>query len=215
VLSAFRELRSAMLEGDHRIGQTVVFDESDRQLSKRYFDRPISEFTKRIAQAGNATDAIILINRQFAAMRDGRRNKADHKRYVKLAAAWYAPEGTYELTVASGRPLSSFAKDAVILDKGSYGKYWSTAEEMGARAFQSWIEDRMASLGRRNDYLSAGANNRGYGEKKPYPEGEERARMNAAFDKLFDALRDEQVFEKAAGDKALMDSIFGPLAEAA
>jgi len=44
---------------------------------------------------------------------------------------------------------------------------------------------------------------------KAYPEGDERARINAAFDKLFKVIKDEKVFENASADESLMDSIFG------
>jgi len=60
----------------------------------------------------------------------------------------------------TGRPVSRFAREAVVLDGGVEGKYWSSTEEMAARAFQSWLEDRLASENRRNDYLSVYADNK-------------------------------------------------------
>ena len=77
-------------------------------------------------------------------------------------------------------------------------------------AFQAHIEDSLEAQGRRNDYLSYGANNDLYDSvHKAYPEGDERRRINAAFDKLFKVIKDEKVFENASADESLMDSIFG------
>ena len=54
-----------------------------------------------------------------------------------------------------------------------------------------------------NDYLSAYADNKYHVdpffgiEWKPFPEGEERQRINAAFDNLFDVLRRKREMLKA------------------
>ncbi|WP_321817050.1 MULTISPECIES: LPD1 domain-containing protein [unclassified Paraburkholderia] len=99
-----------------------------------------------------------------------------------------------EVEVRSGPTMSSFKAEVVKLD-GKGKEYYSIVEEMAARAFQSWIEDRLADQGRRNDYLSTYADNSYYvdpisgTEWKPYPEGEERLRINAAFDHLAAAVR--------------------------
>ena len=46
-------------------------------------------------------------------------------------------------------------------------------------------------------------------EEQLGPEAAKRARINAAFDKLFKVIKDEKVFENASADESLMDSIFG------
>lgn len=74
---------------------------------------------------------------------------------------------------------------------------------MTARAFQAWVEDRLADMGRRNDYLSAYADNKYhidpmFGiEWKPFPEGKERERINRAFDNLTAVLGEQRVLTKA------------------
>ena len=61
----------------------------------------------------------------------------------------------------------------------------------------------MAGMGRKNDYLSWGADNKYHVdpmfgiEWKPFPEGEERERINKAFDSLIAALGQNQVLAKA------------------
>ena len=97
----------------------------------------------------------------------------------------------------AGPSISSYALEAGRLDQN--GKtFWTQGKEMAARAFQSYVEDRLAQRDRRNDYLSTMADNKYY-DCKPYPEGEERVRINAAFDKLFDALRASGGLAKAMG----------------
>nr|WP_281425982.1 LPD1 domain-containing protein [Methylomagnum ishizawai] len=97
--------------------------------------------------------------------------------------------------------MSEFAFEAARLDGGDHGKYWSKPREMAARAFQGWCEDRLAGQGRRNDYLSSMADNRYYRllDQRPFPEGEERERINAALDGLMAALRDTGTLAKAFG----------------
>jgi hypothetical protein len=104
--------------------------------------------------------------------------------------------------VKTGAAVSSYAYEAAILDGAAYGKYWSSGREMAARAFQSYCEDKLASMDRRNDYLSSMADNKYYkdpifGDSKPFPEGEERARFAEAFDKLFAVMKSRNTLAKA------------------
>lgn len=124
------------------------------------------------------------------------------------------PKETATVVLKTGELRSSYARESSILDGNVFGKYWSSIPEMSARAFQSYLEDKLASQGRKNDYLSVYADNKFhvdplFGEMKPYPEGEERTQINAAFDALFEVIRNEKVFENAVNNQALMDSIFG------
>ncbi len=86
---------------------------------------------------------------------------------------------------------SDYFSNSIDLDKTRTGDYYSKPEEMAARAFSSYIEDKAAERKQRSDYLSAKSDNKHFAHigAKPYPESEERASINAAFDRLFDALR--------------------------
>jgi hypothetical protein len=94
-----------------------------------------------------------------------------------------------------------FALEAVQLDQGASGKYWSQPKEMAARAFSSFMQDKLEGAQRRNTYLVSMADNQVYkamGEPhRPFPEGEERSRVNAAFERLFTVLRERDVLAKA------------------
>lgn len=79
-------------------------------------------------------------------------------------------------------------------DKG----YWSSACEMAARAFACYISDKLAEKGMRNDYLC------GHSEAAAgaIPQGEERERINRAFDALFKALKAEGLLKPADSQSA-------------
>lgn len=72
------------------------------------------------------------------------------------------------------------------------------------------FDGRGQNQGRRNDYLSYGADNALYGGyHKAYPEGAERKKINLAFKNLFEVIKSEKIFENAIADQAMMDAIFG------
>ena len=213
VADAFRSLHEAMHAGTLRASRTLNIDDRDRRLAVHNLHpnnvRP--GLGKNIADAGDLQSAIEVVNTAEDAAKDawerrrGKWTKKDSDRYEswrKIAAAHYGPKDATEVQVHSGPPLSSFALEARLLDGQKKKPYWSSPREMAARAFQSWAEDRLSEQGRRNDYLSAKADNRYYrstlfGDSKPFPEGAERERINAAFDQIFASLRAEKTMEKA------------------
>ena len=69
---------------------------------------------------------------------------------------------------------------------------------MFSRAFSAFVEDNLEAEGRKSEYLSYGSSNPIYrwgveeSERlRPFPEGEERTRINAAFQDFFDTLKTE------------------------
>ncbi|WP_428383766.1 LPD1 domain-containing protein [Nevskia ramosa] len=213
--AAMRAVRSAMIEGTRRPLQIIEMKENAKSLALTNVNATYPQRTAvAIKNAGNATDAVLAVDAIFSGRSSGSKN---HKTWRMIAAAYYSDvgSGTNAVALPVGPPGSNFYAESVRLDNGEAGKYWSQIIEMGARAFQSYMEDKLESAGRKNDYLSAMADNKFYqlSEEKPYPEGEERTRINAAFDQFFAGMREGKVLENASGNKALMDSIFGPAAE--
>ena len=107
----------------------------------------------------------------------------------------------------AGDDASDFAVDSVSHDAGEVGKYMSQPVEMWARAFESYVQDKLEDNGRRNSYLVDGTRVK-YPKPQfhtrfldapgqPYPQGEERKRINAAFDNLFDVLKKGDHLKKA------------------
>jgi len=86
---------------------------------------------------------------------------------------------------------TQFLADARDIDQLRASDYWSTTEELAARAFAAYLEDKAAEKGRKTQYLTAKANNAHYAflDQRPYPDGDERAAINAAFDRLMGAVR--------------------------
>ncbi len=213
IRDAFAALNKAMTEGDHRLPELVKFTDKNRAAARHNIDAPHNEVSRKIKAAGSAEAAILAVDKHFEGMTSDRLAKLA-RQWRTLAAAYYAPEGENSVQVNTGRAVSRFMAEAKVLDGSKSKEYWSATHELSARAFQSYLEDKLGSHDRQNDYLSALADNKHHyfpelGEPfKPYPEGEERTRINAAFEQLFQALRDEQAFEKALQNTALLDSIF-------
>jgi len=94
---------------------------------------------------------------------------------------------------------SEYQRNAELIDSltSSTGRsYWAKPEELLARAFSCYVQDR---LGIRSDYLEGGNTNAEYGLQdprvKPFPEGEERVAINKAFDRLFESMRECHILE--------------------
>ena len=94
---------------------------------------------------------------------------------------------------------TSFLENAIKLDKTRGTPYWTTKHEMFARAFSSFVEDKLAAKGQRSDYLSYGSDNKLYAASSfaPFPEGEERQRINEKMEGLMDALKEANIMPAA------------------
>jgi hypothetical protein len=111
----------------------------------------------------------------------GLQSNVDGLVYAKEQAAHYAAIGAGSATPASRQTVSTdylMAAKALDVDKG--GKpYWSTGCEMFARAFDSYVSDRLEKSGTINSYLAFGVR-----EDRDVPTGRDRDVIHGAFDKL-------------------------------
>lgn len=89
-----------------------------------------------------------------------------------------------------------FAMDAKELDQGRGKDYWTTPHEMAARAFQGYVEDKIAEQGGKSPFLNHGPESAAiatpWGWKRPFPVGQERRAINAALDKLVGTIRTKE-----------------------
>lgn len=89
--------------------------------------------------------------------------------------------------------MSSFAREASNMSGSSGNGYWIRPTEMFARAFESYVFDRLQAMGARSDYLVHGVEQDRYADDRykgnPYPAGEERKAINKAFDDLVAEIR--------------------------
>lgn len=96
------------------------------------------------------------------------------------------------------------------LESARLGATETSTNEMFARAFEAYVEDKLVGMGRMNTYLVMGTREGAIEERPdPYPAGEERAAINKAFDRLLTVLR-----ETGAMAKALQRSVVSPLTAA-
>lgn len=116
------------------------------------------------------------------------RNGAFRNRLCKADRELEKMRKSYNKTGVLGS--SNFYRSAQIL-----GEYWVRPQELFARSFESFVEDKLTAMGRKNTYLVCGTQGR-YSISKdeefnvePYPQGEERKVLYQEFEKLFDRIR--------------------------
>lgn len=95
--------------------------------------------------------------------------------------------------VVLGRRTSDYAKQARLLC-GKSGDYWTRPTEMFARAFESFVFDRLIAKGASSDYLVYAVEEDRYADREqykgnPYPVGAERTAINSMIGDLVEAMR--------------------------
>lgn len=176
VLRAMAKVQSAMLQGDGR--ETIAGDPKVGGGSWYPLDSALRR-TGNNPQA--ALDAVLKEYPSYAS--DPRKRKTLKKMVSYLCRKC----GVEALTVATGR-------SAFLVDAQARGKYWALPHEMAARAFEAFIHERLRERGRGNNYL---VYDRNLGPRRPYPQGDERSRINEGFAELIAAVHDERVMQKA------------------
>ncbi|MGE1061180.1 LPD5 domain-containing protein [Megasphaera paucivorans] len=128
---------------------------------------------------------------------------------VRLAAQgskYYSPEGIRPEIVKKWGDIrkaiynSGMVKRAEALDQYRSKPYWSKPEELYARAFESYIVDKLKERGESDDYLANivpasawEANVKGDREKGyPYVQPKEMPEIRKAFDAFFDTVEQEK-----------------------
>lgn len=204
---AFHALRSAMLDGVHQATEVVQYSAHDVKVAKHNLTGMyVNMIGKKILAAGDVHSAVAAIDDHFKVNSGTKltpKTKKLARDWRRIAIAHFGGDADGgSLEVKGGPTMSAYAMGAAQLDQGGTA-YFSQTLEMGARAFQSWTEDRLSEMGRKNDYLSVYADNKYHRDPitgmqwKPYPEGEERQRINAAFDRLFAAVGASGTLAKA------------------
>lgn len=157
----------------------------------RAFDRVMSSlFSEQISKAERVRALELRLEREqarAAAMTDPQMKKVYEDGVARTEAELARVRAMDDsATFEGGR--SSYSTEASKLDKGKANGYWSQPTELFARAFESWVQDRIQGMGAKSDYLVHGVEgNRFTGEQyagNPYPSGKERDAINAAFDNL-------------------------------
>lgn len=207
---AFAQLQETMVTGDFRAPEVFKITDRDVELALLNIKQDSTRLAKLIFDAKDATEAVNIVDSKLTSPYRSKRRKS-HNQWRKVAVAFFNQDKVGEpIVLNTGEPVSEFYANAKKLDAGRSKSYWSTTHEMAARAFQAYLEDSLKEQGRRNDYLSYGADNALYGgTHKAYPNGNERKKINEAFKNLFEVIKIERIFENAMDDQIIMDSIFG------
>ncbi|MDQ0361579.1 LPD1 domain-containing protein [Breznakia pachnodae] len=97
---------------------------------------------------------------------------------------------------------TNFYANSKLFDK-EYSKtdhgYWSSNEELFARAFACYIYDELDG---KSDYLCGHANSAKIEDGlEAYPVGEERERINEQFEHLFEILREKEILQQLEGNE--------------
>ena len=200
VANAFDNLTKVMTEGNTVIKEKIIYTHADYKQAVFNIKANAATTTgRKLFEAGNIDNAMNILNGIYK----DRKSKTSTKWY-KLAVAFYCGNANVEkelVRIDMGKRGSSFLEEALVLDNGT-NEYWSSTHEMAARAFSAYIDDKLRSQDRYNDYLANYTENKYYrdpilGDVFPYPEGEERKKINQAFDDLFEVIRSENAIRKA------------------
>ncbi|WP_182101968.1 LPD1 domain-containing protein [Niallia taxi] len=116
------------------------------------------------------------------------KQQRDLKKFA-LSLAWFHEKETGERVEKIPYPshLSNYVSASMKLDKGNK-LYWADIIELTARAFESFIQDKLLANNRVSDYLVTGT-------KDPiaFPVGEERTTINKQFDLLLTILKKYEI----------------------
>ena len=195
---AFNELTDNMTKGSEPLPILVKIDANSRSMAKLNLENPRHEFARQLKEAGSMDAAVEIVRSRYVG--SSKSQLRDKNVWLKIAVAHYADPETNSYIVKAGPKTSRFLYESTMIDGGNTGRYWSKTLEMGARAFAGWTEDRLSKDGRKNDYLSNHASNKAYKFAKPYPEGEERDRIYASFDKIFELVSKNDSIRKSIFD---------------
>ena len=201
VAAAFDGLARAMTEGNARPLETIEYSRANEWSAKAYIREGSGGLGGEIYRAGSLGKAVDAINAAYGDVKKDSKQEKQRNSWVKLAAVHYlgAPKEGEKKTVqvGLGKGTSEYMSAAKKMDGGKTRGYWSETHEMAARAFSAYVDDKLRGQGRLNDYLANFTHNKHYLVDEPYPEGEERARINAAFDKLFRVVAETNAIRKA------------------
>jgi len=210
----------------HRIPdkqKTMLKNLDDKQsdawvrLTNLLFSTPMTR-DAALAHAKSNLDEAIALRDKYIDLRD-REMKAQrpNRKFIKGVDAWLTVQER-KIVVLNER-INAIEKGEVPDDKlgsressyateagklcGKSGEYWLRPTEMFARAFESYVFDRIREMNARSDYLVHGVEeDRFAGEDykgNPYPVGDERRSINASVAKLVDAMKPRAELNLARG----------------
>jgi len=102
----------------------------------------------------------------------------------------------FNIAKISGESLQKQAREQNLLQLID-DKYYNNPCECFARAFESYVADKLENNGRKNTYLSSQKKTLSQDGKAVYPQGEFRKTLEPLFDELFKELKESGDLKKA------------------
>ena len=166
-------------------------------------------FARELPRAEAVRDVELTLEKQDAELANikDRSAKSANKKYQQDVLKWLPGAERRRAAMAQrladlrdpnkpyhGRKVASnYAKNASDLSGKSGDKgYWARPTEMFARAFESYVFDKLRAQDRESQYLVQGVEPTRYAvgyKGNPYPAGMERDAINAAFDHLVNTIK--------------------------
>jgi hypothetical protein len=191
VKNAFSKLVDAMMTGTATRTTDIFYTKDDHAYINSDEGKRMLRDIGIDKESYSFEDAIEKVSRY----RIYRKKPEQTKRFL---AAYYSDDSNGGYMSAKTKDTTShFYESAKKLETGPGKPYWSSILEMGARAFSAYLNDKMAERGWENNYLAHATDNTSYDNHSPYPAGEERTAINAAFDELFKAINETGAIRKA------------------
>jgi GNAT superfamily N-acetyltransferase len=162
--------------------------DAEAEKSKAYYERIRGQYSDE------------MINKKLASAE--RKRNAD-KRDMGSICAQIHEQATGEVlaTIPMYTGMSKYYQDSKEIAGGN-AKYWCSNEELFARGFASYVEDKMIKGKVKNDYLAYGTKFAD-ADMAPYPKGTEREKIVASFDKLMKVIAKSGAIKKAIAIEAL------------
>ena len=192
-LSEFDRLSDVLKEGG---SLKTSFIPSEEKTKGRFFRSTAGRMSNDVL---DSMDKIIKDVRG----RSGFRKEGGDLDRVRAAMDTYAQrlkmfDDAQSSTKKTKQVPTNYAIEAKKMDQARTGDYWSEPHEMAARAFASYVEDKIADQGHQSDFMVY----RAHGGillpmidgfiARPYPEGKERIAIDKAFDSFVSTLKSKE-----------------------
>ena len=196
--------RKGLVEATSEVMRTILYEPLDRvteeqvaqaREEQRQHRAMLSELVQQYNRGTMPEDRRVGFRAEYEELKaeqDSLRTKASNLYQMQKET----PRGN----LLRNRNPSQFFRDSDALNNGKNG-YWTRPHEMFARAFESYIEDELASQGRVNSYLVSGTRDQYDTEShkgaQPYPQGAQRQKINKAMKAFIDIVREQGWLQKA------------------
>jgi hypothetical protein len=211
IRAAYVAIIDAMHNGNVRAGKTAdpekgppkAWGRTGRYIHKSQLDKAL------VANGGDAQGAMDALLDHYddapAGQFRGRLSDKDRRDAGQYLASKTGQTIFTERARENG--ISEFKQRSGTMGKGE-NNYWTRGHEMFARSWEAYVEDKCLEKGIENTYLVYGTRQLGSAHMpmdvdrvKPdgfaYPQGDERVKVNAAFDQLIAAIKSTDMLAKA------------------